>query len=112
MHIDTIFDINFIEIDKSQKRFAQKSYVHNREQSVCDRRVLPGQEIWFVIMKSIEPYQLWIKCFITKRGMNIAIWERIADNFKIEIIYSVEKSHMFGTFNSNAEMIIKNVFYR
>ena len=37
--------------------------------------------------------------------MNIAIWEMIADNFKIEIIYFVvNTSHKFSFYNSNVEI--------
>ena len=37
--------------------------------------------------------------------MNIAIWEMIADNFKIEIIYFVvNTSHKFSIYNSNVEI--------
>ena len=37
--------------------------------------------------------------------MNVDIWERIGDNFKIEIIYfAVNTSHKFAIHNSNVEI--------
>ena len=37
--------------------------------------------------------------------MNIAIWERIAGNFKIDIIYfALNTSHKFAIYNSNVDI--------
>ena len=38
-------------------------------------------------------------------AMNIVIWERLADNFKIDIIYFVvNTNHTFAIYNSNVKM--------
>ena len=76
MSTNSIFHINFIEIIKSRKGFAQNVIFITTSHKFMIDEFCPEQEMWFVIAKSIEPYQLWSKCFLSC----IAIWDRIAEN--------------------------------
>ena len=61
----------------------------------------PKQEIIDVIIKSKEMKELWIKCCITQRGMNIALWKGIVDYFKIEINFMIDTSYKFAINNTD-----------
>ena len=65
----------------------------------------PKQEIIDVITQFKEAYELWIISRISKHRVNIALWERITNHFKIEIIhFMIGTSYEFKINNTDIKI--------